>query len=527
MIYVIGSGPAGVSAAYALVKKGVEITMLDAGIQLEPNAKKIVDKLKKSEHWDQSLIKKIKEKAHERFGKDIIKYVYGSDYPYREVNKHMPIKTHGVSYFSSFGKGGLSAAWGAAVMPYLDGDLTDWPISIKDLEPHYRAVLKFMNIAAAKDDLADIFPLYTDNYQAFQFSKQALSFLEDLNKNKENLKSRGFIFGSSRLAVQFNHTKKKPGCVYCGLCMYGCPYELIYNSAFTVEDLKKYKNFHYVKDVIVKKVVESGKKVKIIAKNKINGNEKIYEGSHIFLGCGALSTTKIILESLQAYNQQVILRDTQHFLLPFLRYKGVSDVTNEKLHALSQIYLEIFDKKIDPHSIHLQVYTYNDFFDVELKNKFGPFYNILKKLLYKFVGRVIVLQGFIHSKSSSSISVKLKKDPSSTLILKKIKNRSRNKKIRAIILKFLKNRKYFRMTPIIPLLKISKPGGSAHYGGSFPMRKNPNRLESDILGRPYGFKRTYMIDSSTFPSIPTQTITLTIMANSHRIASMYDKVQQK
>lgn len=524
MIYVVGSGPAGVSAAFALVKKGVEVTMLDVGIELEPDINKVVNRLRKSKHLDKFLLQKIKKRMQASPKGGSIKYIYGSDYPYREVSKYLPIEARKVSYFQSYGKGGLSAVWGASIMPYLDKDLTDWPISVKDLKPHYKAVLKFMNIATTKDDLSKIFPLYTENYHTFQFSNQALSLLKDLNRNKKRLKSRGLFFGSSRLAVNFNSAKKNPGCVYCGLCLYGCPYGFIYNSAFTVEELKKYKNFHYIRNVIVKKVIEKDGKVKIFTQNRIKSNEKIYEGSRVFLGCGTLSTTKILLESMQAYNQEFILKDTCHFMLPLLRYKGVKNVTKEKLHTLSQIYIEIFDKKIDSHSIHLQLYTYNDFYEVELKNKFGALYRFFKKPLQNLMGKIVVMQGFIHSKNSPGISLRLNNIPRNKLILEKKENGYANKVIIKIILKFFKNMKYFRMIPLVPLLKISKPGGSSHYGGSFPMRKKPHKFESDILGRPYGFERTHIVDASTFPSIPTQTITFTIMANSHRIATMYDKI---
>jgi NADPH-dependent glutamate synthase beta subunit-like oxidoreductase len=33
MVYVVGSGPAGVSVAYALLKQGAEVTMLYAGLE--------------------------------------------------------------------------------------------------------------------------------------------------------------------------------------------------------------------------------------------------------------------------------------------------------------------------------------------------------------------------------------------------------------------------------------------------------------------------------------------------------------
>ena len=51
------------------------------------------------------------------------------------------------------------------------------------------------------------------------------------------------------------------------------------------------------------------------------------------------------------------------------------------------------------------------------------------------------------------------------------------------------------------------------------MRERPGELECDLLGRPQGLERIHLVDSSTFPSIPSTTITFTIMANAHRIAS--------
>ena len=37
MLYVVGSGPAGLSSARALLASGFKVTMLDAGMELEPS----------------------------------------------------------------------------------------------------------------------------------------------------------------------------------------------------------------------------------------------------------------------------------------------------------------------------------------------------------------------------------------------------------------------------------------------------------------------------------------------------------
>ena len=150
---------------------------------------------------------------------------------------------------------------------------------------------------------------------------------------------------------------------------------------------------------------------------------------------------------------------------------------------------------------------------------------IFKKMLKGLMGRIIIAQGYLHSNSSSTISVKLKNGQPSKLILKKNENKAAAKLVRTIAWKLFKNRKYFKFSPLIPLVKIGKPGESNHYGSSFPMSNNPKKFESDILGRPFGFKKVHLVDASVFPSIPAQAITLTIMANAYRIADKYDMLR--
>ena len=69
------------------------------------------------------------------------------------------------------------------------------------------------------------------------------------------------------------------------------------------------------------------------------------------------------------------------------------------------------------------------------------------------------------------------------------------------------------------LLKPSPIGRGFHTGGTFPRRERPEGMETDLLGRPAGFERVSAVDATVLPSIPATTITLTVMANAHRIAS--------
>ena len=73
------------------------------------------------------------------------------------------------------------------------------------------------------------------------------------------------------------------------------------------------------------------------------------------------------------------------------------------------------------------------------------------------------------------------------------------------------------------MLNIGLPGEGNHSGGTFPMASKPSGFETDVLGRLKNWNKIHIVDSSVFPTIAPTTITLTVMANAHRIGINHDK----
>ena len=78
---------------------------------------------------------------------------------------------------------------------------------------------------------------------ALRPSRQAQQLLDDLESHREALTRLGFEYGYSRLAVRSFPKNGDAGCVYCGLCLYGCPYSLIYSSAHSLPELESFPGF--------------------------------------------------------------------------------------------------------------------------------------------------------------------------------------------------------------------------------------------------------------------------------------------
>ena len=80
---------------------------------------------------------------------------------------------------------------------------------------------------------------------------------------------------------------------------------------------------------------------------------------------------------------------------------------------------------------------------------------------------------------------------------------------------------------VIPLLPFAagnpKRPMTWHFGGTLPMSTRPQgEYSTDLLGRPRGWERVHVVDSSVFPSIPSTTVALLAMANAVRIAKTVD-----
>jgi len=313
---VIGSGPAGVACAKALLARGANVLMLDAGLELESDRAQVVRQLAATRpaDWQPGQIARVKEGMTAGAKGIPLKLIFGSNYPYRETEQHIPWQGRGVGLRPSLALGGFSTVWGAAMLPYRDADIDDWPIKNADLEKHYRAAVEIAGLSAQRDELAELFPLYCDQPSVIPASRQAELLLNNLRRHGTALRKRGWHFGRARVAIRPANDPKGIGCIRCGFCLYGCPFGCIYNSADTVREMQTGKNFQYQRDVIVTAVREDGGKVVIQARHRQTRAPLSFEACHVYLATGVIPTAQILLRSQSAYDRPVPLLDSQYFL---------------------------------------------------------------------------------------------------------------------------------------------------------------------------------------------------------------------
>jgi len=515
---VIGSGPAGVACAKALLARGAPVLMLDAGTELELDRAKMVRELgaMKFSEWPAQSIAVLKNAMSASTKRVPQKLIFGSNYPYRGAEEHLPRQENGASIRPSLALGGFSTVWGAAMLPYHDDDLEGWPVKSKELAPHYRAVLEFTGLAAQHDQLEEFFPLYFENPAALRTSHQANSFLRNLERHRAALQESGWQFGRARLAVRAADSPRGAGCVYCKMCLYGCPYGCIYNSAETISEMCGDINFRYERDVVITKLNENGEKVFIQAYHRKTRERLAFDASRVYLAAGIVPTTQILLRSQNAYDRPLRAHDSQYFIFPLLTMHRARDARDEAAYTLSQLFIELNHPRISRRAVHLQIYTYNDIIAQTVRKSLGP----LKIFSRTIEERILIAQGYLHSDESPEIEMTLKRNGEKDFLQLNAKENSETRPaVKKVLREFLRNARRLGAVPISPALQFMLPGQGFHSGGTFPMRSQPREFESDLLGRPHGWSRVHAVDATIFPGVPATTITFPLMANAHRIGT--------
>jgi choline dehydrogenase-like flavoprotein len=488
---------------------------------MEPERRALVERLARSGpgEWPAALREEASRQSPPALGGVPLKYTFGSDYPYREVERLLPFENRGCATRPTLARGGFSSVWGSALLPYLAEDLDDWPVSAADLAPHYRAVAGWVPVAGREDDLAAELPLHSDHAEPLPASAQARALLSDLERARERLRRGGLRFGASRLAVRAGADARGPGCVACQMCMHGCPYGLIYDAGATLEALRA-RGLRYVPGFVADRLEESAGRVEVRGRSLVTGAPLRFAAERAYLACGAVGTTRLLLASLDAYERVVEMKDSQYFLLPLLRLRGVPAPRREALHTLAQVFLELRDPDVSARNVHLQVYGYNDLYEVLFQRILGPLMPLARPGTDWLLARLLLIQGYLHSDASPAIRLSLwREGGQERLLLEERRNALTRPTLRRVVRRLLRLAPALRALALAPLLRVAPAGRGFHSGGSFPMRERPGAFESDVLGRPHGLSRVHAVDATVFPSVPSTTITFTAMANAHRIAS--------
>lgn len=519
-IAVVGSGPAALACAKGLIERGHRVAMLDAGEELDAERQTLVDDLrhKPFETWSKAEIARIKENPSFERGGVPRRRLFGSDYVFAGHRQHSPLELEGTRLEPTYARGGYSAVWGASMLPIAETDLSDWPVSPQELEPYYHKVLKDLPLSAEPGNHEPHFPLYRDDLDPIPLPSQCAGLLDRMRAKSDDLERVGLRFGRSRLAVRNTDSGDLGGCISCGLCLYGCVPRAIYSTVEEIDVLQSSAKLQYLPDRIVVGLKEQPKHVELVWRSQ-KGTQETGTFDAVFLGLGAVNTTRLLLHSLELFEQEIDILDSQKIILPVLTFAATSEALSERKPILPGVFLDMYDPDVDDCWVHTQIYAINEPVLRRLGIDPDRPRSMRRSLLAPGLKRLMVAWVGFNSKHSGRLRARLDSH-TNVFHLKAIEPPESARHMRRTAWHLCRLGLRFGAVFVVPAMQIGEPGAGHHVGGSFPMRADVDaKTQTDRWGRPGGYKRVFAIDSTVFPSIPATTIALPAMANAWRIGA--------
>lgn len=526
-VAVIGSGPAGFHATRALLERGAQVTVIDAGETLPPERQQLMDTLASMDHrdWPAELVDRARSNPTIGGGGLPKKLLFGSDHIYAANRDFAPTRVlvHGRAPLPTFAQGGFSTVWGGASLPVDDCDTSDWPIHRRDLAPFYRRVLEDMPLSGGGGTLDDVFPGYTDRLGDLDPGLQGRRLIRDLDRAREKLRAMGAYYGRARLAVRTVADSGGPGCVYCGLCFCGCPWDAIYTTAPRIRALATSGRIDYWQGEVAVDVAEQADGVTLTLASTSSGARRRERFDAVFVGGGPINSTRLMLAARQLFDRTIELKESQKFVLPMLRLADAPGALDESINTLAAAFYETKLPEISDHWIHVQMTPISDLVLRQLRLQSGQSLHVLRPLVAPALRRAMFCWVALHSDHSSRVLLTLRQAdrgglPVLDLDVKVLPEARRV--ARRIAWGLFRQALSFRSLMLVPAVTFSNPGSGTHCCGSLPMRERPrDPLDTDVFGRPFGWTRVFVVDASILPSLPATTTAFTVMANAMRIAA--------
>ena len=267
----MGSGPAGAAAAHALVHRGVDVVMLEAGVQPEADRFAVMERALLGEiPW------KFEPVPYEMVGDDI------------ELN-----------VFAIRKVGGSSLAWGGITPRYQPNDFrmrsryglgADWPVSYDELEPYYCQAERFMGVSGAHD--SPHAPPRSEPYPMGPFPMNDTDLLV-----KSACDRLGIPLHSVPVARNSEPYDGRSMCTFYSTCR-ACPIGAMYGADRTVNRLTGSPRFRLVTGAEAQRVEvdRQGRATGVIYLDA-EGREQVVRGGNVVLAVQCVEAVRILLSS--------------------------------------------------------------------------------------------------------------------------------------------------------------------------------------------------------------------------------------
>ena len=486
-VVIVGSGPAGVSAAWPLIEAGIEVLMLDgagdAGLPSAPAG--TIGALRRDGDagtvmfGDQPPRPGPVQDRSPKLSTPLARAVTAG---FRE---HLRLETNGFFAVGSLACGGLSNLWGAAAPMFDDDDLARFPGGAAAMHDSYRRVCARIGVGGGTTELAPP--------------------IERILRRRAG-RDEGFELRQATNAVLAEAQDGRLACAHCGLCLWGCERRSIYNSAYELPALRRFANFTYLGGSVVRAVRPQGEG------HVVELDGRAIAAPRVLLAAGTIATSALALRGIGAVDCDVRLFSNPVAALAFIVPAQFAAALPERSFSLGQLDYRV---RIDE-AVAMGLLYAADTLPLGLVADRLPFSRPLALRFARALAPALVLATCYLPGAFSRNRLRVESGAAGRVVI----TGEQPPETRAALLaagRGLAGHLRRRGAYLLPgSLTLSEPGSDGHYAGTLPIGQD-GRFGCSADGELNGCRGLHIVDGAGLPVLPAQHCTLSIMANADRI----------
>ncbi len=515
-VLIIGSGPAGVHAAWPLVMAGKNVTMIDGG-------RKPPETMKDAPEKNFEDIRRTDPEQWKWFlGEDLsgipVSGLTGGlgggqvsgnrGYVVEDAEKYQPMETSNALVIQSLAEGGLGAAWGAACAFPSRDELRAMGLP-ENMDRHFSSVINRIGVSGTDAR----FPLQS----AIKIDHHATLMLGAYEKKRNAFsakKLRAFVPPTAVLTEDKGDRKVTN---YNDMDYWADPRKSVYRPQYTLAELKMKQNFTYVPESIVENISEKSGEVIVVSASMNDGRKESRTAKRVIVAAGAVNSARIMLLSLGLFGVATSFIGKPHAFTACLHPKTFGKKGVKERLSLCQLLLLDEEVRSGMSAGAAQLYSYRSLQLFRLLGSVPLPAPLAMQFLALLSPSLVIADIRFPAVRNAGNTLALKKTAKGTVTLISMSVSHEEKEQRQRSLSRL--RQGLRMLGLLPVKTMMLPEAStSHYAGTIPYADRPEGiLSSDTNGKIHGWNHVYAADASVFRALPPIPHTLTLMANANRI----------
>jgi choline dehydrogenase-like flavoprotein len=320
---VVGSGPAGVSAALPMLEAGRKVLMID-GARDEPGP------LQEHEApWRRMLGDRL-EALLPSGGMSPKLDTPAARRAIEPFRRQGMVRGEGFAAIGAHARGGLSGIWGGFACEFDAEDVDGWPFPIAALRPSYKVVTERIGISGSRtDDLAEFHGLSGAIEPALPLGASASRIFE---RYRASPRSVDFVMGAARNAILTIDRDDRKACDLRKSCIWGCARGAIYDSRLDIPSLAKHRNFRLIDDALAIELRPFAEGWEILTQDG-----RHFHAPRILLAAGALATTALALPLVPNLATPLRLLSNPVLAMPLLLPSRLASAASLPGYSLAQL----------------------------------------------------------------------------------------------------------------------------------------------------------------------------------------------